>query len=86
MKGTPVIYWGVFIATILEAFTLINHRQPFFWMLFVLGCVLVRRKQEEGQGLLTGMGADPGKVRTESAEDDPAVGNEVTGIQQGEMS
>ena len=86
LKGTPVIYWGVFIATILEAFTLINHRQPFFWMLFVLGCILVRRKQEEGQGLLIGNGTDSGRERTESVAQDPADGNEVTGIQQGEMS
>ena len=46
IKGMNVQYFGVFIATILEAFTLINHRQPFFWMLFVFGSILVQKKQE----------------------------------------
>lgn len=32
----------VYIAIIIEAFTLANHRQPFFWMMFVLGGLLKR--------------------------------------------
>ena len=35
IKNIKII--GVYIALIIEAFTLINHRQPFFWMIFVLG-------------------------------------------------
>lgn len=40
LKGIPVAVYGVYIATILEAFTLANHRQPFFWMIFVIGAAL----------------------------------------------
>lgn len=36
LKNTQSKFVSVFIALIVEAFTLINHRQPFFWMLFVL--------------------------------------------------
>ena len=35
-------YIAVYLAALAEAFTLINHRQPFFWMLFAMGsCVSV---------------------------------------------
>ena len=40
LKGVPYKSISVFIAIILEALTLANHRQPFFWIIFVLGSLL----------------------------------------------
>lgn len=42
LKGIPKDVLPVFLALILEAFTLANHRQPFFWMIFVLGAMLAK--------------------------------------------
>lgn len=37
----------VYACVFIEALTLINHRQPSFWLLIVLGSVLTRKKRED---------------------------------------
>lgn len=44
--GIPIAAIGAFAAVIMEACTLANHRQPLFWMIFVLGSLLANRKSE----------------------------------------
>ena len=41
------VYYCVVIASIVEACTLANHRQPFFWMIFVLSASLLCKKRVE---------------------------------------
>ena len=41
-KNLPLEAKGAFVALILEAFTLANHRQPLFWVIFVFGSILVK--------------------------------------------
>ena len=36
IKKMPIVLYSIFISLLLESFTLLNQRQPFFWMLFVL--------------------------------------------------
>lgn len=45
IRGVPVKYAPVYIAIFSEAFTLINHRQPIFWMIIMMGSIL--RKDEK---------------------------------------
>ncbi|MBR6984310.1 MAG: hypothetical protein IKH75_12455 [Ruminococcus sp.] len=40
IKNSSKSSWPVFIALIAEAFTLINHRQPTFWMIFILMSIM----------------------------------------------
>lgn len=49
IHNTASICWPVYIAIILEAFTLANHRQPFFWMLFVAGSFMTREYSNHKQ-------------------------------------
>lgn len=50
IKNIDIKYAAVFIAIFLEAFTLVNHRQPSFWMIILLGnlCKREYNKNEEG--------------------------------------
>lgn len=36
LKGIKLELWAAYIALIVESVTLVNNRQPFFWMIFVL--------------------------------------------------
>ncbi len=47
LRDIPRRSVGVFIALILEAFTLANHRQPLFWTMFVMGGLLAAQSQGE---------------------------------------
>ncbi len=47
IKNVGKQYFPVYIALILEAFTLANQRQPMFWMIFVLGGWLSALKMED---------------------------------------
>lgn len=45
IKKIPIEIYAIFISLTLESFTLLNQRQPFFWMLFVLASeYLFKRK------------------------------------------
>ena len=45
LKGIKRELWAAYIALIVESVTLVNNRQPFFWMIFVLaGSCLVKNK------------------------------------------
>ena len=44
IKGIPHSAISVFVALIMEAFTLANHRQPLFWMMFAFGSLLSEDK------------------------------------------
>ena len=46
IKKVPVKAVGVYVALILEAFTLANHRQPFFWLIFAMGSYLLKESQQ----------------------------------------
>ena len=48
-RGIPSHVWGVFIAIIFEAFTLANHRQPLFWMMFVMGSYIAQKSTISGE-------------------------------------
>ena len=37
IKNIPIHIAAIYISLLIESFTLLNQRQPFFWMLFVLG-------------------------------------------------
>lgn len=41
----PVESYGCMIALFLEALTLVNHRQPFFWMCIVIGSLLYQKNK-----------------------------------------
>ena len=56
--GIPPAAIGAFAAVIMEACTLANHRQPFFWMIFVLGSLLVENSKEFNSKQLTGSRKD----------------------------
>ena len=45
LKRIPYRALCVYTAIILEAFTLANHRQPYFWILFVLGSMIKKDKK-----------------------------------------
>ena len=49
LSGIPGKSVCVYVGIIAEAFTLANHRQPFFWIIFVLGSVLVRNNEIQKQ-------------------------------------
>ena len=51
IRGIPIKYAPVYIAIFIEAFTLINHRQPIFWMIIMIGSLL--RKDERNSNVLT---------------------------------
>lgn len=46
IKKIPIELYSIFISLLLESFTLLNQRQPFFWMLFVLASLYVANKNE----------------------------------------
>ena len=64
LKGIKRELWSVYLALIVECFTLVNNRQPFFWMIFVLAgsCLAKKHIQEEREKeaplSLAGMGAE----------------------------
>jgi len=37
LRGIRFEIWAIYIALFLESFTLLNQRQPFFWLLLILG-------------------------------------------------
>lgn len=39
MKGAPVHYWPAYIALLAESMTVINYRQPFFWMILAYASI-----------------------------------------------
>lgn len=45
LNGIPRHLIGVYVALIIEAFTLINHRQPLFWIMFVIGHEIITRSK-----------------------------------------
>ena len=45
LKGIKKQLIPVYIAIILEAFTLVNHRQPTFWLMFVIGSHVLAKAQ-----------------------------------------
>lgn len=47
IKKTPRKTKGVFYALLFEALTLINHRQPLFWMIFAFGALLKNGAESE---------------------------------------
>ena len=49
IKNSTAKEWPVYIALIAEAFTLINHRQPTFWIIFVLGSMVVSKGKIENE-------------------------------------
>ena len=44
INNCPMSVAGVYIALILEALTLVNHRQPLFWMIIAMGSYLSRKR------------------------------------------
>lgn len=54
LKGLPSRAWGVFIAVILEACTLANHRQPLFWTMFVMGSMIAEKARQEKMNTVYG--------------------------------
>ena len=52
LKGLPSRAWGVFIAIILEACTLANHRQPLFWTMFVMGSLIAGKERQEKKSIV----------------------------------
>ena len=50
IRGISRKYVPVYIAIFLEAFTLINHRQPSFWMIIMMGSLL-RKEETHGNSL-----------------------------------
>ena len=48
LKTCFINYWAVYIALFLECITVINYRQPFFWMVVLAGSLLgIREKKYE---------------------------------------
>ena len=47
IKGIQFKYVPVYIALFVEALTLVNHRQPSFWMIIMLGTLLRGNKENE---------------------------------------
>ena len=50
LRGISQQTRGVYIAMILEAFTLANHRQPLFWTIFALGSLVAAKARAERIG------------------------------------
>ena len=46
IRNIPLHMNAIYISLLVESFTLLNQRQPFFWMLFVLGSICVKKKKE----------------------------------------
>lgn len=49
IKTNPSILYAIYISLLLESFTLLNQRQPFFWMIFVLGSIIKDKSQRYGE-------------------------------------
>ena len=45
IKNIPLQVSAIYISLLIESFTLLNQRQPFFWMLFVLGHVYSNKRE-----------------------------------------
>ena len=43
ISRVPKSVIGIYVALILEACTLVNHRQPLFWLIFVMGSLISRK-------------------------------------------
>ena len=42
IKYIPLQMFAIYISLMLESFTLLNQRQPFFWMIFVVGSLYIK--------------------------------------------
>lgn len=47
VKGAPVYYWPVYAALLAESMTVINYRQPFFWMILAYAGMKAGRRNTE---------------------------------------
>ncbi len=52
LKGSFVQYWPVYGALFLECMTVINYRQPFFWIVLLAGPLLVSKEKRAGDSNL----------------------------------
>ena len=48
LKGIKRELWAAYIALIIESITLVNNRQPFFWMIFVLAGSILAKNSDAG--------------------------------------